>query len=247
MKPVAIIPARFASTRLPGKPLVLIGEEPMIVHVWKNVTQSNLFSRVIVATDYLPIKETIEASGGEAIMTSEKHENGTERILEVVENCGLENETIVNVQGDEPFLSHEILKSVVELLSESEYPICTAAEAIHKEEIYLDSNAVKVVFDLKKKAQYFSRAPIPCYRDGNYPQNNIAWKHMGIYGFRPGVFHQLAQLTPTELEKAEKLEQLRWLEHGFSIGVATPDHTFSIAIDTPEDLIKAELHWRSLQ
>jgi 3-deoxy-manno-octulosonate cytidylyltransferase (CMP-KDO synthetase) len=247
MKPIAIIPARFASTRLLGKPLVLIGEEPMIVHVWKNVTKSNLFSRVIVATDYLPIKETVEASGGEAILTSENHENGTERILEVVEKCGLENDTIVNVQGDEPFLSHEILSSVVELLNHSEYPICTAAEAIHQKEIYLDSNAVKVVFDLKKKALFFSRAPIPCYRDGNYPQNRIAWKHLGIYGFRPGVFRQLAQLTPTNLEKAEKLEQLRWLEHGFSIGVATPDHTFSIAIDTPEDLIKAELHWRSLQ
>jgi len=247
MKPIAIIPARFASTRLPGKPLIPIGGEPMIVRVWNNVIQSNLFSRVIVATDFQEIKDVVESSGGEAIMTSECHENGTDRILEVVENCGLENEIIVNVQGDEPFLSNEILKDVVELLKNPNFQIATAAEPIHEEDAYLNSNSVKVVMDQTHRAMYFSRSPIPCYREGNYPQNRLAWKHLGIYGFRPGVFRKLAQLTPTDLEKAEKLEQLRWLEHGFSIGVATPNSTFSIAIDTPEDLIKAELHWRSLQ
>jgi len=247
MKPIAIIPARFSSTRLPGKPLIPIGGEPMIVRVWKNVMKSNLFSRVIVATDYQEIKDVVESSGGEAIMTSENHENGTDRILEVVETCGIQDQAIVNVQGDEPFLSHDILKNVVELLKNPNFQIATAAEAIHEEDVYLNLNTVKVVMDQKQRAMYFSRSPIPCYRDVKIPKMNIAWKHLGIYGFKPMVFDQLSKLNTTHLEDVEKLEQLRWLEHGFSIGVATPLHSFSISVDTPEDVIRAELHWRSMQ
>lgn len=247
MKPIAIIPARFASTRLPGKPLIPIGGEPMIVRVWKNVIQSDLFSRVIVATDFQEIKDVVESSGGEAIMTSVSHENGTDRILEVVDKCGIHDQAIVNVQGDEPFLSHDILRDVVELLKNSNFQIATAAEPIHEEDVYLNSNSVKVVMDQTQRAMYFSRSPIPCYRDSKIPAKNIAWKHIGIYGFKPMVFDQLSKLNSTHLEEMEKLEQLRWLEHGFSIGVATPLQSFSISIDTPEDVVKAELHWRSLQ
>jgi 3-deoxy-manno-octulosonate cytidylyltransferase (CMP-KDO synthetase) len=246
MKPIAIIPARFASTRLPGKPLLNIGGIPMIVRVMKNVEQSQLFSRVIIATDHLEIQQIVESSGGEAIMTLDSHQNGTDRILEVVEKCGIHNEYIVNVQGDEPFISHDILKGVVELLNNSNFQITTAAEPIHDKEVYLNFNSVKVVMNQTQRAMYFSRSPIPCYRDGEIPEKNIAWKHIGIYGFKPMVFDQLSKLTSTKLEEIEKLEQLRWMEHGFSIGVATPLHPFSISIDTPEDIIRAELHWRSL-
>ncbi len=247
MKPIAIIPARFASTRLPGKPLLNIGGIPMIVRVMKNVEQSQLFSRVIIATDHLEIQKLVESSGGEAMMTLESHQNGTDRILEVVEKCGIHDQHIVNVQGDEPFISHDILNGVVELLINSNFQITTAAEPIHDKEVYLNLNSVKMVMDQTQRAMYFSRSPIPCYRDGKIPEKNIAWKHLGIYGFKPNLFDRLSTFQTSHLEVAEKLEQLRWLEHGVSIGVATPKNTFSIAIDTPEDLIKAEIHWRSLQ
>ncbi len=247
MKPIAIIPARFASTRLPGKPLLNIGGIPMIVRVMKNVEQSQLFSRVIIATDHLEIQKLVESSGGEAMMTLESHQNGTDRMAEVVQAHGLQDQAIVNVQGDEPFLSYDILSHVVQMLQNDPFDIVTASEAIHEEDVYRNPNSVKVVFDRSHRALYFSRSPIPCYRDGEIPGKNVAWKHLGIYGFKPYLFDRLSNLQPSRLEEAEKLEQLRWLEHGLSIGVATPQNTFSIAIDTPEDLIKAELHWKGLQ
>jgi 3-deoxy-manno-octulosonate cytidylyltransferase (CMP-KDO synthetase) len=247
MKPIAIIPARFASTRLPGKPLLNIGGIPMIVRVMKNVEQSQLFSRVIIATDHLEIQKLVESSGGEAMMTLESHQNGTDRMAEVVHAHGLQDQAIVNVQGDEPFLSYDILSHVVQMLQNDPFDIVTASEAIHEEDVYRNPNSVKVVFDRSHRALYFSRSPIPCYRDGEIPGKNVAWKHLGIYGFKPYLFDRLSNLQPSRLEEAEKLEQLRWLEHGLSIGVATPHNTFSIAIDTPEDLIKAELHWKGLQ
>ncbi|MDP2982503.1 MAG: 3-deoxy-manno-octulosonate cytidylyltransferase [Candidatus Latescibacter sp.] len=228
---VAIIPARYGSTRLPGKALIDIEGKPLIRRVYERVSGASLVSRVVVATDDPRIARAITSFGGEAVMTSPEHKTGTDRAAEAALKTG--GEIIVNVQGDEPLIDPLVIDRVIEKLREDAGISCsTAASPITDEAVYRDPNAVKVALDLQGRALYFSRSPLPFYRDGVF---GGAYLHAGIYCFRREFLAIFTTLEPTPLEQAEKLEQLRMLEHGYSIGVVITGHV-SIGVDTPEDL-----------
>jgi 3-deoxy-manno-octulosonate cytidylyltransferase (CMP-KDO synthetase) len=228
---VAIIPARYASTRLPGKALLDIGGKPLIRRVYERVLLASRVERVAVATDDQRIADAVRAFGGEAVMTSTDHRSGTDRIAEAALHTG--GDVIVNVQGDEPLIEPEIIDGVIEKILTDDSIVCsTAASPIRDESTWRDPNAVKVVLDRQGRALFFSRSPLPFYRDGGF---GGALLHAGIYCFRREFLMKYATLEQTPLEQAEKLEQLRILEHGFRIGVIITDHT-SIGVDTPADL-----------
>lgn len=230
---VAIIPARYGSTRLPGKALIDIEGKPLIRRVYERVSGATMVSRVVVATDDPRIADAITSFGGEAVMTSPEHKSGTDRVAEAALKTG--GEIIVNVQGDEPLIDPRLIDRVIEKILEDEEISCsTAASPISDEAVYRDPNAVKVVLDSKGRALYFSRSSIPFYRDRGF---GGAYLHVGIYCFRREFLSIYTSLEPTPLEQAEKLEQLRILEHGFSIGVVITDYV-SIGVDTSEDLEK---------
>jgi len=230
---VAIIPARYGSTRLPGKALIDIEGKPLIRRVYERVSGASLVSRVVVATDDPRIADAIISFGGEAVMTSPWHKSGTDRVAEAALKTG--GEIIVNVQGDEPLIDPRLIDRVIEKILEDEEISCsTAASPISDEAVYRDPNAVKVVLDSKGRALYFSRSSIPFYRDRGF---GGAYLHVGIYCFRREFLSIYTSLEPTPLEQAEKLEQLRILEHGFSIGVVITDYV-SIGVDTSEDMEK---------
>lgn len=230
---VAIIPARYDSTRLPGKALADIHGKPLIRHVYERVSLSSAVSRVVVATDDVRIADAVEAFGGEAVMTSPDHTSGTDRIVEAMEVTG--GDIIVNVQGDEPLIEPSVIDAVVETLAGDDEIVCsTAAFQCDDIEVYNDPNAVKVVLDTNGRALYFSRAPIPCYRDGDFSR---ALVHVGIYCFRRDFLDIYSGLAKTPLELSEKLEQLRIIENGYMIGVAVTGQG-AIGVDTPEDLEK---------
>ena len=228
---VAIIPARYGSTRFPGKMLADINGKPLIQHVYERVTCSTLISRVFVATDDERIISVVKSFGGEALMTSPHHTTGTDRVAEAAAMTG--GEIIVNVQGDEPLIEPAVIDAVCNKLRENNTIVCsTAASLITDMSLYEDPHAVKVVIDLKGRALYFTRSPVPFYRDGAF---GGAYLHTGIYCFRRSFLEQYAALEQTPLEKAEKLEQLRILEHGFNIGVVLTEYK-SFGVDTEEDL-----------
>lgn len=230
----AIIPARYASTRLPGKALADIGGKPLIRHVYERVSATRLVSRVAVATDDERIREAVIAFGGEAIMTSPDHRSGTDRVAEAASITG--GDIIVNVQGDEPFIEHAVIEGVVQTILGDDGIVCsTAASPIDDEAEYSDPNAVKVVIDTNGRALYFSRSPMPFWRDRDF---GGAYLHTGIYCFRRDFLTHYAGLGQTPLECAEKLEQLRILEHGYRIGVHVSNYR-SFGIDTERDLERA--------
>lgn len=230
---VAIIPARYGSTRLPGKALIDIEGKPLIRRVYERVSEASLVSRVVVATDDPRIARAIISFGGEAVMTSPEHKSGTDRVAEAAAITG--GDIIVNVQGDEPLIDPLVIDRVIEKIREDAGIDCsTAASPVTDEAVYRDPNAVKVALDLRGRALYFSRSPLPFYRDGVF---GGAYLHAGIYCFRREFLAIFTTLEPTPLEQAEKLEQLRMLEHGYSIGVVITGHV-SIGVDTPEDLEK---------
>ena len=234
---VAIIPARYGSTRLPGKALIDIEGKPLIRRVYERVSGASLVSRVVVATDDPRIARAIISFGGEAVMTSPWHKSGTDRVAEAALKTG--GEIIVNVQGDEPLIDPRLIDRVIEKILEDEEISCsTAASPISDEAVYRDPNAVKVVLDSKGRALYFSRSSIPFYRDRGF---GGAYLHVGIYCFRREFLSIYTSLEPTPLEQAEKLEQLRILEHGFSIGVVITDYV-SIGVDTSEDMELSLIH-----
>ncbi len=229
---VAIIPARFGSTRLPGKPLLSETGKPLIQHVYEQVAQAGGLSEVIVATDDERIVAAVEAFGGKAALTSADHTCGTERVAEVA--AGLQADLILNVQGDEPEVCPEDLTALLELLAgEGRAPMATLAYPCDDPDQYRDPNVVKVVMDAEGYALYFSRSALPVYRDGE-PQHPHFFKHLGIYAFRREFLLAFTQLPRTPLEQAEKLEQLRALEHGHRIRVALASGD-SLGVDTPED------------
>ncbi|MCB0653977.1 MAG: 3-deoxy-manno-octulosonate cytidylyltransferase [Saprospiraceae bacterium] len=238
MSTLAIIPARYASTRYPGKPLVDIAGKSMIQRVYDQVSRAILVDRVIVATDDSRIFDHVKSFGGDVMMTSENHVSGTDRCAEVA-RAFPDFEVVINVQGDEPFLSPDDVDRVVEpLTNDSGLSISTLSTPVKTTQTLFDPNAVKVVRKQSGEALYFSRQAIPFMR--NVPQSD--WlthqqylKHLGIYGFRSQTLMMLSSLKPSSLEKAESLEQLRWLEAGFSIFVGITEND-SIGIDTPEDL-----------
>jgi 3-deoxy-manno-octulosonate cytidylyltransferase (CMP-KDO synthetase) len=233
MQKVAIIPARFASTRFPGKPLALIQGKPMIEHVYKRVSEADIDS-VVVATDHPHIEATVKAFGGEVVMTSPNHPSGTDRCGEVAEKLQLDSDAlVVNVQGDEPLIRKEEINLLVNQFQNTSTQIATLATPICDKEAIQDPNKVKVVFSKNGRALYFSRYAIPFQRNNN--QEYTYCKHIGIYAFRYDILQKIIALTPSALEKSEQLEQLRWLENDFSIQIALCNYE-SIAIDTPEDL-----------
>lgn len=238
MKVLAVIPARFASTRFPGKPLVDIRGKSMIQRVYEQVTKAKLVSKVIVATDDKRIFDHVESFGGEVLMTAENHQSGTDRCAEISAQL-TDYEIIINVQGDEPFLSPEDVDKVVQpFLDKKNVQITTLATPIKNTATLFDINVVKVVRAEHNNALYFSRQAIPFLRNvdtEDWLQHRTFYKHLGIYGFDKNTLLRLTQIRVSSLEKAESLEQLRWLESGYSIYVDITEND-SIGIDTPEDL-----------
>ena len=244
---VVIIPARFASTRLPGKPLQDINGKPMIVHVLERARESGA-ERIIVATDHPDVARAVEAAGGEVCMTREDHQSGTERLAEVVEKCAFSDDTIiVNIQGDEPMIPPAIVRQVAENLAASTSGMATLAVPIHDAEEAFNPNAVKVVMDAEGYALYFSRATIPWDRDrfakSREAVGDSLLRHIGIYGYRAGFIRRYVSWAPSPLEQIEMLEQLRVLWYGEKIHVAVAEVVPGIGVDTPEDLerVRAEL------
>lgn len=239
---VAIIPARFASTRLPGKPLVDIQGKPMVVHVMERALESGA-DRVIVATDNEQVARAVEAAGGEVCMTRADHHSGTERLAEVIDRYQFADDTIiVNVQGDEPMIPPVIIRQVAENLAKSEAGMATLAVPIETAEEAFNPNAVKVVMDAKGYALYFSRATIPWERErfatSREEIGDTFLRHIGIYGYRAGFIRRYVSWEPSPLEHIELLEQLRVLWYGEKIHVAVAKAIPSVGVDTPEDLAR---------
>jgi len=232
MKAIAIIPARYASTRLPGKPLLAKTGRCLIQHVVEAVRGARRVERIVVATDDERIASAVRGFGGEALMTRADHRSGSDRLAEAVELLGLADDAIVvNVQGDEPEIPPACVDRLVELLAGAEAPMATLVTPLSAERAG-DPNRVKAVLDADGRAMYFSRAPIPHDRDGD---GSAAYKlHLGIYAYRAAFLKRFAALPPTPAETAEKLEQLRALEHGYTILAAEVAYD-GAGIDTPAD------------
>lgn len=236
MKILAVIPARYNSSRFPGKPLVKIGNQPMVQKVFEAAQACSAFAKVVVATDSDQIAACVHSFGGAVEMTRSDHETGTDRVAEVAERYP-DMEAIANVQGDQPFVTPEMLTQLVAPYWADERPdMTTLACPLDSTSGYTDPNVVKVICDRHNQALYFSRSPIPYYRK-SIPAP--VYHHLGLYAFRRDFLAQYAQLEPTPLEQCEALEQLRVLEHGYRIVVC---HTASpiLEINTPDDLLKAE-------
>jgi 3-deoxy-manno-octulosonate cytidylyltransferase (CMP-KDO synthetase) len=237
-----VIPARISSTRLPGKPLLLIGDKPMVIRVAEQAAQSGA-QQIWIATDHQPIMAAVHEHGFKACMTRADHPSGTDRIAEVVAQHNWADDTIVvNVQGDEPLIPPQLIRAVAQHLHDHpECAIATACHPVHDEASMRNPNIVKTVLDKDGNALYFSRAPIPYPRDafaGNtpLPANMSVLRHIGIYAYRVGFLRAYSQLAPCAIEQIEALEQLRALWHGYKIGVTITDVAPPSGVDTAEDL-----------
>ncbi|MGC3871978.1 3-deoxy-manno-octulosonate cytidylyltransferase [Halomonas sp. GXIMD04776] len=244
---VVVIPARYHSTRLPGKPLLDIGGLPMVVRVWQRACESQA-ARVVVATDDERIQTAVEKAGGEALLTRADHPSGTDRLAEVAERLGLADDAIlVNVQGDEPLLPATLIDQVAARLEEdSRASIATLAESISDIDTLFNPNVVKVVRDLNGRALYFSRAPIPWDREhfATRPElleSDLWLRHVGLYAYRAGFLAEYIDWLPSPLEQLEQLEQLRALHHGHAIQVALSAEPHPAGVDTPGDLERVRL------
>ena len=243
-----VIPARYASTRLPGKPLVSLGGRPMVQRVWERARGAGRVSRVIIATDDERILKAAAAFGAEAVMTRPEHRSGTERVAEVAAAIiADEDEIFVNVQGDWPLIEPQAIDKVVEAIeSEESVSVATVMVPIAKPSDIMDPNIVKVVLDFDDDALYFSRAPIPWVRDRGAPVHAQHWKHLGLYAFRRAALLDFPTLPQGDLERVEQLEQLRWMENGYKIRVVETRHD-SISVDVPEDVARVEEMLRELR
>jgi 3-deoxy-manno-octulosonate cytidylyltransferase (CMP-KDO synthetase) len=247
MKFTAIIPARYASTRFPGKPLALIGGKPMIQRVYEQATSCKQLTGVVVATDDERIRRTVEDFGGQVMMTRADHISGTDRIAEVAANLP-DTDVVINIQGDEPFVRVEQLEQLCSFFDQPDVAIATLAHPITEAAMITDPNVVKAVFTPKGRALYFSRAPIPYLRGidhQDWVKEGGHFQHLGLYAYRRDVLLELTKLPPAPLEAAESLEQLRWLAADYPIYVGVTPHK-SLGIDTPEDLIRAENYWAEM-
>jgi 3-deoxy-manno-octulosonate cytidylyltransferase (CMP-KDO synthetase) len=243
---IVAIPARVASTRLPGKPLASIAGEPMIVHVARRALAAGA-SDVVVATDDQRIATALEGSGVRVAMTRADHASGSDRLAECAAACGWSDDAIVvNLQGDEPLAPASGIRGVAAALAESDAPMATLATPVRTIEELFDPNCVKIVADAKGHALYFSRAPVPWPRDAfangrdALPSGMPFLRHIGIYAYRAGFLRQFASLSRTRLEQIESLEQLRALEHGYRIAVREAPEPFPPGVDTAEDLARVE-------
>jgi len=243
---LVVIPARYASVRLPGKPLADIAGKPMVVRVWERAAASGV-GPVVVASDDERVVAAVEAFGADAVLTSRTHASGTDRIAEVAAVRGLDPATVVvNVQGDEPLLPPSLIEQVAANLSRREdFAIATLCEAIEREEEIFDPDVVKVVFDATGRAAYFSRAPIP-YCRGRFEvgagaaragvEHHLHYRHIGLYAYRAGFLSRFSTLAPSPNEVAERLEQLRAIHHGYAIHVEIARERPGPGVDTPADL-----------
>lgn len=235
---IAVIPARYASTRLPGKPLAQIAGRPLVQHVVERVRGAQNLARVLVATDDERIQKAVRAFGGEAILTRADHRSGTDRVAEVAAHVPAE--IYLNIQGDEPLLDPATIDTVVSAMFEDDsVQIATPCSAIRQQNDIMDPHVTKVVRDFDGNALYFSHAPIPWVRDRD--QNLVVqhWKHIGLYAFRRDALLEFPTLPPGELERVEQLEQLRWLENGFRIRVVETEYD-AVSVDVPEDIARVE-------
>ncbi|MBO5275528.1 MAG: 3-deoxy-manno-octulosonate cytidylyltransferase [Alistipes sp.] len=243
MKFIVIIPARYASTRFPGKPLALLGGKPMIQRVYEQV--AGVVEDVVVATDDERIYNAVEAFGGRVVMTSANHKSGTDRCWEAYQKQGEEFDVVINVQGDEPFIAHSQLKAIMACFEDEATDIATLVKPFTEEDglaALENPNSPKVVLDKQSRAIYFSRSVIPYLRGVEREQwlkTHTYYKHIGMYAFRADVLREVTSLAQSPLELAESLEQLRWLENGYKIGVGI-SNVETVGIDTPEDLQRAE-------
>jgi 3-deoxy-manno-octulosonate cytidylyltransferase (CMP-KDO synthetase) len=244
---LGIIPARYASTRFPGKPLADLGGKSMIQRVCEQVKASRLIDEIVVATDDDRIFKHVEALGHPVMMTADTHRSGTDRCAEVAQKLP-QFKVVINIQGDEPFIDPAQIDKVAQPLTQSTGPaITTLAKQLTDQASVFNPNVVKVVFDRHKRALYFSRSPIPYLRgipEEDWLKKGQFFKHLGIYGFQREALLRVAQLAPGRLEQYESLEQLRWLEQGLPIFVDITAHE-SIGIDTPEDLERARAFFTS--
>jgi len=240
MKVVGIIPARYASKRFPGKPLVDIAGKSMIQRVYEQTKKS--IDKVYVATDDKRIQKTVLDFGGEVVMTSKKHHSGTDRIAEAIETINQTEaepfDVIVNIQGDEPFIYPEQIDSVIKCFQKKRTQIATLAKHIINTEDIFNENKPKVILNHKKEAIHFSRSPIPFFRGKKKTEwvtSHKYYKHIGLYAYRLDILQAITNLPESPLEIAESLEQLRWIENGYKIRVEETEFE-SIGIDTPKDL-----------
>lgn len=239
MKAIGIIPSRYASTRFPGKPLVDINGKTMIRRVYEQAKQSHALSGVFVATDDQRIADEVESFGGNVLMTSSHHPSGTDRCFEALDKLGKDKyDVVVNIQGDEPFIHPEQINKVVKCFDDKKVQIATLAHKISNSEDICNPSIVKITRNIHGEALYFSRSAIPFIRgakDTDWTTLYPFLKHIGIYAYRSDILEQIVKLPASSLEKAESLEQLRWLENGYAIKVEIT-HQESFPVDTPEDL-----------
>lgn len=241
MKIIGIIPARYASTRFPGKPLVDIQGKSMIQRVYEQCIKADKLSSVLIATDDQRIYDHVISFGGKAWMTSHEHQSGTDRCAEIIESGKAGDwDAVINIQGDEPYIHPEQINLLCEVMQEKSVAIGTLVKKIDAQSELFNHNNVKVVLNNKLDAIYFSRSPIPFNR--NFPEDewlkhSTYYKHIGIYGYKTKTLLEISKLAKTNLEVTESLEQLRWIENGYQIKAAVT-HLESVAIDTPDDLLK---------
>ncbi len=244
---IGIIPARFASSRFPGKPLVEIHGKTMIRRVYEQTMKSSSLSDVAVATDDERIANEVISFGGKVFLTGSHHQTGTDRCAEVLEKHFphiSKQAVIINIQGDEPFIDPLQIDHLAACFQDEEVQLATLVKSFYHADEVFNPNTIKVVCDLKGNALYFSRLPIPFERDAGSEKPDLTkhLRHIGIYGYRASVLGDISKLLPSQLEQTEKLEQLRWLENGYKIMTARSEHE-SWSIDTPEDLKKVAQHF----
>lgn len=250
MKFAAIIPARYASSRFPGKPLADMDGKPMIQRVYEQVKKA--LDDVYVATDDERIFDAVNRFGGKAVMTSEAHKSGTDRCREVFSKIGENFDVVLNIQGDEPFIQPEQIKTLITCFDSPDVQLATLVKPFRTTdgfEVLFNPSTPKVVLNEKNEAVYFSRSVVPYIRDYPHTQwleKHTFYKHIGIYGYRTDVLDKITNLPQSSLEKAESLEQLRWLQHGYVIKVGITEQE-TIGIDTPEDMEKALAFLRAIK
>jgi 3-deoxy-manno-octulosonate cytidylyltransferase (CMP-KDO synthetase) len=242
MRVLGVIPARLGSIRLPHKPLQLLAGEPLVTRVIQRVRRLGLVHDLVVATDSTMVARVAELSGVRAVMTRESHQTGTERVAEVAERPEYsQHEVVVNIQGDEPFLPRAALEGALARVASGD-DVGTAAAPLESESAD-DPGRVKVIADAAGRALYFSRAAIPYRREKKRPATDLYWQHVGVYVYRREALAEWTRLPPTQAEEAERLEQLRALHYGLTVGVARLTDPAQPGVDTPEDLRRAEAHW----
>ena len=242
MRILGVIPARLGSTRLPNKPLQLLAGEPLVTRVIERVREHGLVDSLVVATDSPMVVSVVERSGARAVLTGDGHLNGTERVAETARRSEFKNcDVILNIQGDEPFVSRIALAGALDRVLRGD-EVGTAAAPLDPA-LAPEPSRVKVVTDLRGRALYFSRAPIPFRRDAAGSGEGLYWQHLGIYAYTRSALERWVSLPPTPAEEAERLEQLRPLQHGMTVGVVRLTEPAQPGVDTPDDLRRAEAHW----